>query len=184
VRLNNGERATLHAAAREAIAHGLVHGAPPAPPRSAPAGVLGAPGAAFVTLRLDGRLRGCIGTLEAHRPLLVDVAENAFAAAFRDPRFAPVDAHEAGALHVHLSVLGPPEPLACRDEADLLARLRPGHDGLILREGARRATFLPSVWAELPTPQQFLDHLRRKAGLPAGYWSPTLEVLRYETEGF
>lgn len=177
-------RAALHHVARASIAHGLVHArALPVEPHTHDP-LLRAPGAAFVTLRHAGRLRGCIGTLEAHRPLVLDVAENAWAAAFRDPRFAPLTTAEVAALDVHLAVLGPAERLEFRDEADLLAQLRPGVDGLVLREGDRRGTFLPSVWNELPDPAHFLTHLKVKAGLPADYWSTSLTVSRYVTESF
>lgn len=177
-------RAALHHVARASIAHGLAHArALPVEPHTHDP-LLRAPGAAFVTLRCAGRLRGCIGTLEAHRPLVRDVAENAWAAAFRDPRFDALSAAEAAYLDVHIAVLGPAEPLECRDEAELLAQLRPGIDGLILQEGGHRSTFLPSVWAELPEPRHFLAQLKAKAGLPADYWSASLEVSRYVTESF
>ncbi|MCF6218641.1 MAG: AmmeMemoRadiSam system protein A [Gammaproteobacteria bacterium] len=138
-------------------------------------------GASFVTLEKQGMLRGCIGTLEAYRPLAIDVAENAFAAAFRDPRFPPVQADELSDLQLHISLLTPPEPLPVKDQAELLRRLQPGIDGLILHEGNLRATFLPSVWESLPEPRQFLAQLKLKAGLPADYWSETLHFERYKT---
>ncbi len=138
--------------------------------------------ASFVTLELDGRLRGCIGTLEAYRPLAVDVAANAWAAAFRDPRFLPVTRPEVERLEIHVSVLSPPEPMAFCSEADLLAQLRPFVDGLVLEEGVRRGTFLPSVWDSLPDAGEFLAQLKRKAGLPPDYWSETLRVGRYTTQ--
>jgi AmmeMemoRadiSam system protein A len=138
--------------------------------------------ASFVTLTKGGRLRGCVGSLEAWRPLAVDVAENAFAAAFRDLRFPPVRVDEAAALEIHLSLLTSPIAMIFGSEADLLAQMQPGVDGLILQEGSRRGTFLPSVWAELPTSQLFLTQLKRKAGLPADYWSQHMRVWRYTTE--
>jgi AmmeMemoRadiSam system protein A len=138
----------------------------------------------FVTLHLDGQLRGCIGSLEAHRPLAEDVAANAFAAAFRDPRFPPVSRAEAARLALEISVLSPAEPMHFRSEADLLAQLRPGIDGLILSDLGRRGTFLPSVWSQLPAARDFLVHLKHKAGLPADHWSATLSVERYTTESF
>ena len=168
--------------ARESIAYGFAHHAPlPVDPdRYEPA--LYAPRATFATLRRDGQLRGCIGTLEALRPLVEDVAHNAFAAAFRDPRFPPLTRQEWPTVQLSLSVCSPPEPVPAASEADLLARLRPGIDGLTLEEQARRATFLPAVWEELPDPADFLQHLKRKAGWPAGYWSPTLRAYRYTTQ--
>jgi len=168
--------------AKKSIAHGLqtgqpykvsVHDYPPS---------LQVWRASFVTLQKHGQLRGCIGMLEAMRPLIEDVAENAFAAAFRDPRFPAVTADEFPQLDIHLSLLSAPEPMHFASEADLLQQLRPGIDGLILQGGARRGTFLPSVWESLPAPRDFLRHLKRKAGLPMDYWSETLRVERYTTE--
>lgn len=140
--------------------------------------------ATFVTLELAGRLRGCIGALDATRPLVRDVAENAFAAAFRDPRFAPVTTFDFPDLEMHLSVLSPVEALPAGSEAELLERLRPGIDGLILEEGKRRGTFLPAVWRSLPDAGEFLSHLKAKAGLPPGHWSDSVRVYRYTTEEF
>lgn len=140
--------------------------------------------ASFVTLEIDKRLRGCIGSLEAHRALARDVADNAWSAAFQDPRFGPVNAMEAEALEIAISVLSPPQPLEVKDEEDLLEQLRPGIDGLIIEEGHRRATFLPSVWESLEDPHVFLSQLRSKAGLPLDYWSESLDFKRYTTETF
>ena len=168
--------------ARTSIVHGLENGAPFPVVLEDEAPTLQETRATFVTLELKGKLRGCIGTLEARNPLAEDVSEHAFAAAFEDPRFSPVAAGEAGQLDIHISILSPPEPLPCTDEADLLAKLRPGRDGLILQEGRRRATFLPAVWEDLPDPRQFLAHLKLKAGLGKDYWSKTLHFWRYEAE--
>lgn len=140
--------------------------------------------ATFVTLTIRGALRGCIGMLEACRPLAEDVAENAVAAAFGDPRFEPLSREEFDQLEIHISVLSPPEEMEFSSEADLLERIRPRRDGLILQEGGRRGTFLPSVWEELPEKELFLMHLKVKAGLPASYWSDTLRIFRYITEYF
>jgi len=127
-------------------------------------------------------LRGCIGRLEAARPLAEDIAENAYAAAFQDPRFQPLQQSELEGLEIHLSLLTPSEPMAFTSEQDLLGQLRPGEDGVILAEGSRRGTFLPSVWEQLTTPRQFLEHLKLKAGLPASYWSNSIKAWRYQTE--
>jgi hypothetical protein len=135
----------------------------------------------FVTLRLDGELRGCIGSLEATLPLVVDVARSALRAAYHDPRFTPVSAAERPRLELHVSVLEPSVPMWFDSEADLLRQLQPGVDGLILREGDAQATFLPDVWESLPEPRDFLAQLKRKAGLPADYWSRRMQVRRYET---
>jgi len=141
---------------------------------------LGMPGASFVTLELDGDLRGCIGSLEAYRPLVLDVVRNADGAARRDPRFAPVNPKEVGLLEVHVSVLGPPVPLEVDSETELLQTLRPGIDGLTLEAPhGHRATFLPKVWDQLPEAADFLHHLKRKAQLPGDYWSPEIEFWRY-----
>jgi hypothetical protein len=172
----------LLAIARDSIAHGLARGRPLLVDLALLSPGLRLHRATFVTLRRpDGELRGCIGTLEARRPLAEDVAENAFRAAFRDPRFAPVRVDEVDRLALHLSILSPPEPLAARSEADLLAALRPGVDGLILEDGPRRATFLPEVWEQLPSPREFVRQLKRKAGLGDDHWSASLRLLRYET---
>lgn len=140
------------------------------------------PGACFVTLTKHGQLRGCIGSLQAHRPLALDVLHNASAAAFRDPRFPPVVTDELKQLSLHISVLGPSEALLADNEAELLAQLRPGIDGLTLDDGAHRATFLPSVWEQLPEAAQFLRQLKRKAGLADEYWSDSLRFERYQCE--
>lgn len=144
---------------------------------------LSEPGASFVTLRIAGELRGCIGTLEANQPLIRDVAKNAFSAAFHDPRFSPLTPEEFDQIEIHLSVLTPPEPLPCDSEADLLSRVRPGVDGLILRDRGRRATLIPAFWESEPDPYRFLGYLKRKAGLPRDYWSDSLEFFRYTAEG-
>lgn len=138
--------------------------------------------ATFVTLTKQHQLRGCIGVLTAFRPIAEDVAENAFAAAFKDSRFPPVTASELKDLHIHISVLSKPEPILFSSEQDLLRQLRPGIDGLIIKAGSYRATFLPSVWESLNSPKQFLNHLKQKAGLPADYWSQDMQVDRYVTE--
>ncbi len=177
-------RARLREIARESIRFGLVRARPPALPGGDLQGELGAPGAAFVTLHLHGRLRGCIGSLEPQRALAEDVNQNAFAAAFEDTRFPPVGADEEPGLSLHISRILPATPLPCRDEADLLNRLRPGTDGLILQCGNRRATFLPAVWEDLPAPREFLRHLKAKAGLAPDFWDASLRFDRYETESF
>lgn len=136
-------------------------------------------GATFVTLTQHGRLRGCIGTLEAWRPLHQDVQENALAAAFRDPRFEPLHADELPGTRVEVSLLTPPLPMTFTDEADALAQLQPGVDGVIFSTAGHRSTFLPQVWEQLPDPVQFMAHLKQKAGLPVEYWSPHVRLERY-----
>ena len=145
---------------------------------------LSAKRASFVTLQAEGKLRGCIGTLEPRRSLVEDVSHNAYAAAFQDVRFPPLQADELATLSLQVSVLSAPAPLGIDSEAMLLAQLRPGIDGLILQEGAFTSTFLPSVWESLPEPERFLGHLKLKAGLAAQYWSATIRFWRYTTESF
>lgn len=140
--------------------------------------------ATFVTLNEHDQLRGCIGHLEAMQPVIKDVADNAFSAAFRDSRFPPVGEHELELLQIHISVLSPAQPLSFTSEKDLLGQIRPGTDGLILQNGHNRGTFLPSVWEQLPTREEFLAHLKIKAGLPANYWSNGMRVSRYTSESF
>jgi AmmeMemoRadiSam system protein A len=145
---------------------------------------LAEPGAAFVTLTQAGELRGCIGSLEPHRPLAVDVQYNAIDAALGDPRFPPLRPEELGQTDIEVSVLGKPSPIQFVDRADLLGQLRPGVDGLILAARGRRGTFLPQVWEQLPTPELFLAHLVRKAGLPAGYWGSDVRIWGYTVTAF
>jgi AmmeMemoRadiSam system protein B/AmmeMemoRadiSam system protein A len=136
-------------------------------------------GASFVTLTLDGDLRGCIGSLEAHRPLLEDVQNNAIAAAFRDPRFAPLSNREFAHIRVEVSELSAATPLEFESEAHALSQLQPGVDGLVLEYGRHRSTFLPQVWETLAKPAIFLAQLKRKAGLPADFWHDELRLSRY-----
>lgn len=138
--------------------------------------------ATFVTLHLEAQLRGCIGTLEARRTLVEDVASNAWSAAFRDPRFSALTWTEFERLDIHISVLSLPEPLQFSSEDELVAQLRPRVDGLIIEEGFNRGTFLPSVWEQLPDPREFLRQLKHKAGLSPDYWSSRIRVQRYTTE--
>ncbi len=138
------------------------------------------PAATFVTLMEAGRLRGCIGTVEAFLPLAEDVAKNARAAAFDDPRFPPVTAAEARYLKMEVSLLSVPEPLPpCPDQATAEALLQPGQDGVMLQYGHHRATFLPQVWVTLPEPREFLQRLLEKAGLPPRTWPPDVQLWRY-----
>jgi AmmeMemoRadiSam system protein A len=177
-------RRRLLGVARDAIRHGLATGHPPPMVAVDEPPPLREPRAAFVTLELEHRLRGCIGHLEATQPLVLDVRDNAFAAAFQDPRFPPLRSAELEPLRINISVLSPATEIHFDDEADLLSRLTPGADGLILADGPHRGTFLPSVWEQLPEPRQFLRRLKEKAGLPADHWSDTLQVSRYRTESF
>jgi AmmeMemoRadiSam system protein B/AmmeMemoRadiSam system protein A len=170
--------ATLLDIARANIEAMLANGRPaPVPPDLPP--LLRQNGASFVTLRRNGDLHGCIGSALAWRPLAGDVADNAIKAAFADPRFAPLTVAELDGLDISVSVLTPPQPMTITGEADLLAQLRPGQDGLIIAEGQRSALFLPSVWEVLPDPAEFLAQLKRKAGLRPDHWSSHLTAQRF-----
>ena len=170
----------LLARARNAIADAL-----DLPRRAEPDhAALARPGSTFVTLQQRGALRGCIGSLDPYRPLEHDVRANALAAAFRDPRFAPVAAHEVASLQIGVSLIGAAQPLAVRDEDEAHRRLRPRVDGVILEWRGRRATFLPQVWEQLERPADFLRALKRKAGLAGDFWAADLQLHRYEVRKF
>jgi uncharacterized protein len=137
------------------------------------------PGATFVTLRTAGELRGCVGTVQAHQSVAADVKSNALGAAFRDTRFAPLTAAEFDATAIEISLLSALERIEGGDEEDLLSRLRPNADGLVLEYARQRATFLPQVWEQLPEPRRFVSHLKMKAGLAPDFWSREIQVSRY-----
>jgi len=177
-------RALLLATAAEAIESRLARRLAAAPDADLLPAELQVPRASFVTLTLEGALRGCCGSLHAQRPLALDVWANAQASAFGDPRFEPLEPREWARIHLEVSVLSPLERIFVRDEAELLARLRPGTDGLVLAWRGSRATFLPKVWEHLQEPRQFLAHLKRKAGWHDEFWATDLEVWRYDTEVF
>jgi AmmeMemoRadiSam system protein B/AmmeMemoRadiSam system protein A len=136
-------------------------------------------GATFVTLQRQGRLRGCIGTLHAHRKLLADVKANAKAAAFLDPRFEPLTATELRTTRIEVSLLSPPERLSCASEEQAIALLRPRVDGVILEHGDNRGTFLPQVWDQIPDARAFFAHLKQKAGLHPEFWADDIRLSRY-----
>lgn len=140
--------------------------------------------ACFVTIEKNNQLRGCIGTLVARNPLVQETIYSAFSAAFLDPRFPKVTTTEFPDLKIYISVLTNPEPIKFDSEQDLLSKLQPNIDGLILKKGSLSGTFLPSVWEQLPKPQEFLQNLKLKAGLPVDYWSNKIEIFRYQTEMF
>ncbi|MBU0751556.1 MAG: AmmeMemoRadiSam system protein A [Gammaproteobacteria bacterium] len=164
--------------ARNAIA--AEFGQSPHPEPDHPA--LHAPGATFVTLTQQGQLRGCIGSLEAWRTLDQDVRSNARAAAFKDPRFAPLRQDELSHTRVEVSLLAAAMPLSFTSEEDAVAQLRPNVDGVILEFERHRGTFLPQVWESLPEPRLFMAHLKQKAGLSPGFWSPDVKLFRYEVQ--
>ncbi len=143
------------------------------------------PGATFVTLTKKGELRGCIGVLEAYQPLVVDVREHALAAAFDDYRFPPVSADELDDLRIEISYLSPLQPLEYNSPQELPSRLRPGIDGVVIKDGLQRATFLPQVWESLPDAVSFLDHLCQKMGAPRSLWrTKKIEVYTYRVQKF
>ena len=140
--------------------------------------------ATFVTLKLDGDLRGCIGSLKAHHSLMNDLQTNAIAAAFQDPRFPPLTKEELNRITIEISLIGDSEPINFTDEADALAKLQPHVDGIIFECGRYRSTFLPQVWEQLPTPKMFMAHLKQKAGLAPDFWSKDVLLYRYEVQKF
>lgn len=166
---------TLLAIARGAIARALGRNVT----EHAEARWLHEPGATFVTLTRDSALRGCIGSLESRRRLVDDVKTNAVAAALRDPRFAPLAPHELDMVRIGVSLLSPMQPMAVRDEADAVAQLRVGVDGLVFECRGRRSTFLPQVWDQLATPRDFLGQLKAKAGFATDFWAAEVRLQRY-----
>jgi len=175
---------TLHAVARTAIREGLGCGVPTIAPLQDHPEPLQARMASFVTLRREGELRGCVGSAEAVRPLLHNVAHNAFGAAFRDSRFPPVRGPELGDISIEVSVLRPLEALRFIGERDLLAQLLPARHGLCLELGDRRGLFLPQVWEMVPDAWAFLGHLKAKAGLPSWPLDASVSAYRFETIKF
>jgi AmmeMemoRadiSam system protein A len=145
---------------------------------------LAAQRASFVTLKQGATLRGCIGTLDVRTSLVESIADNAYAAAFNDPRFPPLDTSEVEDLTIEVSVLSPLEEVTFTSEQDLLEQFIPGEAGWVLQDNGNRGTFLPSVWASVSEPADFLRQLKIKAGLAPDYWSNTLHVWRYRTDSF
>jgi len=179
------ERQTLLRLARSAIERAVRGEDPPVLDQDTITSHLREPGASFVTLTINGQLRGCIGALEPSQPLVEDVRQHALAAALDDPRFTPVKPQELSQIEIELSRLSIPRNLSYRDASDLLSQLHPGVDGVILREGSRRATFLPQVWEKIPDKPAFLDNLCMKMGVPPDSWRQRkLEVQTYQVEEF
>ena len=174
------DAARLLALARDSVRHGVEHGRP-LPPDPAATGALAQPGACFVSLHVGADLRGCIGRTEASPRLIDQLLDNAFAAAFHDPRFAPVDRAELARLSFEVHVLTPMEPLAFTSLEDLYARLRRGVDGLQLETPAKRGVFLPVMWEQLPEPRDFVGQLLRKAQIAA---SERFSASRFEARVF
>ncbi len=183
--LTNEEKKTLLSLARAALEAGVRGAAVPPVDLDAMSPSLRSPGASFVTLTIRGELRGCVGALEAYQPLAKDVCEHAVAAGLDDPRFQPVSPEELASIEIEVSRLTPPRALDYRDPPDLLERLRPGIDGVTLRDGGRRATFLPQVWEKLPDKAAFLDQLCAKMGASPDTWRTRhLQVQTYQVEEF
>jgi len=184
-RISRAERTFLMDLARKALVAAARRTNPPVVDPNHLTSLLEEPGACFVTLTKGGELRGCIGHLHAAEPLYQSVMDNARASALEDHRFSPVEPGELGELEIEISVLTPPEPLAFASPADLLQRLRPGLDGVILKRGSRQATFLPQVWDQFSSAEEFLRHLSLKARGGADFWKqPGTEVFTYQVEAF
>lgn len=177
-------KAQLHQVARESIKHGLQTGDALDIDTAKYDDAVTVKRATFVTLHKNHQLRGCIGILEPLRPLVEDVAHNAYAAAFSDSRFPPLATDEFDELDIHISILGTPEPVQFDSEADLIRQLCPGVDGLILEYGHHRSTFLPSVWTSIDNSREFLMYLKQKAGLAKDFWSDSIKIQRYRVEEF
>ena len=135
--------------------------------------------ACFVTLTLQSQLRGCIGTLEAHRSLLEDIKHNAQAAAFKDKRFSPLTSDELNDTEIEVSLLSPMQALDFSNEQEAQAQLQPGIDGVVFEFGHYRSTFLPQVWQQLPDVDVFMAHLKHKAGLTPDFWADQVRLSRY-----
>ena len=183
--LTDGEKQTLLRLAREALELGVRGRKLPPLDNASLTPRLREQGASFVTLTIDGELRGCIGALEAYQPLVDDVREHAIAAALDDPRFRPVVEAELNRIKLEVSRLTAPHLLEYSSSEDLLKKLRPHIDGVILKGDYRRATFLPQVWEKIPDPEDFLDNLCAKMGAKSNLWRNTkLQVHVYQVEEF
>lgn len=178
------EQAMLLSIALDSINSGLHHGKPVRLNSADYSTSLAAQRASFVTLKHGETLRGCIGSLEPRTSLVESIADNAYAAAFSDPRFPALDPSEVEDLSIEVSVLSPMEPVSVTSEQELLDKMMPGEAGWVLQENGYRGTFLPSVWDSLGKPAEFLRHLKMKAGLTPDYWSDTLQIWRYTTDSF
>lgn len=176
------EKEQLLEIAKYSIRYGLSNGRAPEIILTNLSAALREKRASFVTLKINSMLRGCIGSLTAIQPLALDVANNAFMAAFEDNRFPPLAQKEFPDLNIHISILNPAERLKFTNEKELIEQIRPGIDGIILKDKTKRATFLPSVWEGLPDPNEFIEKLKIKAGLTATHFSETMEVYRYTAE--
>ncbi len=184
IELDRRARVRLLEIARRSIRHGLDTGVAFSVDTRSIDGPLALLSAVFVTLLRDGRLRGCVGSLEASAPLAQAVATSAFNAAFRDRRFPELQGDEFDALAIEVAVLSPMQSVAAASRDELLDLLEPGLDGLLLEDRGRRATFLPKVWDKMASPHEFVEQLLLKAGLPPDHWSDSLQISRYRTLSF
>lgn len=184
IELSKKEQQICLQVARQSIIHGLEEGKSLHVKTSDYPKVLQQDFATFVTLHKNSELRGCIGSLQAYQPLINDISEHAYAAAFQDPRFPALNEDEYEQLNIHISVLGKPEVMIFESEDDLLQQIRPEIDGLILEYKYNRGTFLPSVWEQLPDKKDFLNHLKLKASLSKNWWDNDVKISRYETFSF
>jgi len=184
IKLGQNHKVCLLAFARQSIEHGLQFKPPLPVDLAAVETVLHQPAATFVTLRYQQRLVGCIGSLQATQPLLMSVVHNAHSAAFLDRRFAPLEQDQLAGLEIEIAVLSELIPVDVHSEQTLMEFLQPGEHGLVLEYGGQRATFLPKVWAQLPDKSEFLAQLKEKAGLPADFWSPQIQISSYTTASF
>lgn len=183
--LTDSEKQKLLQLARQALEYGVTGRTLPVLDQNSLTPNLIEQGSSFVTLTINNELRGCIGALEAHQPLVEDVREHAIAAAQQDPRFPPVQPSELDSIHLEISHLTTPQPLEYSSAEDLIKKLKPHVDGVILKNGHRRATFLPQVWEKLPDPEQFLEHLCQKMGMDASAWRHIpMDVWVYQAEDF
>ena len=183
-RTDERHRDQLRAVARKAVLNAGAGGKAERPDAASFPPPLRALRNTFVTLEVDGRLRGCVGSVAPTRPLVADVADNAHRAATSDPRFPPMTPEEADRAQISIAILSHQQPIACETEADLIARLRPGTDGVMVTEGTHRGLFLPKVWSTFDQPGQFLAHLKAKAGIAADHWSGDIQVVRFTAEAF
>ena len=184
IKLSEYDQQTCLLVARQSIKHGLEEGRALQINSSDYSSNLQQEFASFVTLYKKGELRGCIGALQATQPLINDISEHAYAAAFQDPRFPVLVKNEYEHIDIKISVLGNPEKINFTNEEDLLQQICPNIDGLILEHGYNRGTFLPSVWEQLPDKKEFLNHLKIKAGFTPDWWDNAVKISRYETFSF
>lgn len=177
--LLNALTPTMLQLAFRSIVEGFRHNQPLVPHLAHYPPALQQDGASFVTLKQEGALRGCIGSVIAHQPLATDIADSAFKAAFRDPRFKPVVETEWPALSLSISLLSKPAPWPVANEEEAISGLRPGHDGVILQHKNARGLFLPAVWESIPEPRLFMRRLKQKAGLSPDGWEPDYKLYKF-----